>query len=73
MPQSAPPNRQGAPVPAQLCPLCAQPNACAMAAGSTAPCWCTRVEIPASLLDRLAPAERGTACICAQCVKTASA
>ncbi len=55
------------------CPLCGQPNACAMAtpkigAETTAPCWCTLVEFSADLLKQVPEAARNKACICAACV-----
>lgn len=55
------------------CPLCEQPNRCAMACrpgGSCAqePCWCTKVEIPATLLARVPANAAGKACVCAACV-----
>jgi hypothetical protein len=31
------------------------------------PCWCTQVDFSAELLDKVPPAARGTACICAAC------
>ena len=54
------------------CPLCGQPNACAMevqrATGQAQPpCWCTRVEFSRELLDRIPTAARGQACVCAAC------
>ncbi|MDP4613444.1 MAG: cysteine-rich CWC family protein [Limnohabitans sp.] len=55
------------------CPLCGQPNACAMASPSTeaaasGPCWCTRVQFSADLLKQVPEAARNKACICAACV-----
>ena len=55
------------------CPLCGQPNACAMAtpkieAEATAPCWCTLVPFSADLLKQVPEAARNKACICAACV-----
>ena len=60
------------------CPLCGQPNACAMATPQTAtqgaeavhagPCWCTRVHFSADLLKQVPEAARNKACICAACV-----
>ncbi len=51
------------------CPLCNGPNACALASGSAAagPCWCASASFSAELLDRVPPASRGMACICAAC------
>ena len=52
------------------CPLCGQPNACAMIAGASAPgpCWCTRVSFSAELLKQVPEAAQNKACICAACV-----
>ena len=55
------------------CPLCGQPNACAMAptnTGATAPgpCWCTQVQFSTDLLKQVPEAARNKACICAACV-----
>ncbi len=55
------------------CPLCGQPNACAMAAGSPGDCWCTQVRIGAELIDRIPADDRGRACVCANCVQAAEA
>lgn len=62
----------------KVCPLCGRDNRCAMASGAGScrpdtPCWCTRVKIPQQLLDRIPPAARGIACICAECVAAAAA
>ncbi|PUE51917.1 cysteine-rich CWC family protein [Limnohabitans parvus] len=55
------------------CPLCGQPNACAMAMpqacdAASGPCWCTRVQFSADLLKQVPEAARNKACICAACV-----
>ena len=55
------------------CPLCGQPNACAMAmpntgAAASGPCWCTRVRFSADLLKQVPEAARHKACICSACV-----
>ena len=54
------------------CPLCGQPNACAAeqrrASGlAQPPCWCTRVTFSHEVLDRVPPAARNQACVCAAC------
>ncbi|MDD5028614.1 MAG: cysteine-rich CWC family protein [Rhodoferax sp.] len=58
-----------------LCPLCGQPNQCAMAApnGATTqqPCWCTQEKFSADLLEQIAPEARGLACVCVACVRSA--
>jgi len=58
------------------CPLCGQPNGCAMVRERTSgepqpPCWCTRATFSAGLLARIPAAARGKACVCAACVGTA--
>lgn len=59
---------QSAGIDPSVCPLCGGPNACAMAAGETdEPCWCTQVVIDPRVLDRIAPEQRGIACVCAAC------
>ena len=53
-----------------LCPLCGQPNACALATspGATpAACWCASRRFDADLLARVPPASAGRACICSRC------
>lgn len=55
-----------------LCPLCSQPNACAMeverATGQKqAPCWCTQATFSAALLARIPESQRRKACVCAVC------
>ena len=55
------------------CPLCGQPNACAMATPTTeaaapGPCWCTLVQFSAELLKKVPEAARHKACIGAACV-----
>jgi hypothetical protein len=53
------------------CPLCGQPNACAMAMpgqAASGPCWCTLVPFSADLLKQVPEAARNKACICAACV-----
>ena len=55
------------------CPLCGQPNACAMATPSQAasgPCWCTLVQFSGDLLKQVPEVARNKACICAACVAT---
>lgn len=61
-------------VDAGHCPLCGADNRCAMQAPRTdaaAPpaCWCMVTHIAPGVLDRIPPAQRGQACICAQCAK----
>jgi len=55
-----------------LCPLCGQPNRCAMEVQRVtgrpqAPCWCTQVDFSADLLARVPGEAQHRACICADC------
>ena len=55
-----------------LCPLCGQPNNCAMELEKSTgkkqePCWCVSVEFPKELLAQLPKDAAG--CICNECVK----
>jgi hypothetical protein len=65
-------------LPVNLCPLCGQPNRCAMeiqreTGEPQPPCWCTQVDFSAELLARVPPAQRRRACICASCAQEAAA
>ena len=56
------------------CPLCGQPNQCAMeverATGvKQPPCWCSQARFEASLLSRIPEHARGKACLCPACAK----
>ena len=58
------------------CPLCGGLNHCAMAQPEPAehtPCWCTRAQFSAQLLQQVPEAARDKACICAECVKASQA
>jgi hypothetical protein len=58
----------------QTCPLCGQPNSCAMAEGhSVAACWCSGVTLSRAMLERLPPEHQGVRCICAACARTLAA
>jgi hypothetical protein len=48
------------------CPLCAQPNACGMAAGAEH-CWCFEARIAPGVLARIPERARGVVCVCAKC------
>ncbi|WP_367186443.1 cysteine-rich CWC family protein [Rhodoferax sp.] len=66
------------PVHPQNCPLCGQPNQCAMevqlATGiAQPPCWCTQTQFSQDLLNKVPEAARGKACVCAACAKGANA
>ncbi|MBN2691596.1 MAG: glutamate racemase [Burkholderiaceae bacterium] len=50
------------------CPLCGEPNQCALAGGNAnQPCWCSGVRIARETLARIPSACQGLACICPQC------
>jgi Cysteine-rich CWC len=53
------------------CPLCGNLNACAIAAGSKDPCWCTNVHFSEELLASVPPEARDRVCICAACAVAA--
>ena len=60
------------PLPPEVCPLCDQPNQCAMEIERTTgqkrpPCWCTEATFSAELLSRLPDNAVNSACICAHC------
>lgn len=59
-----------------LCPLCGQPNQCAMEAQRASgepqpPCWCTQVDFGADLLARVPAEARRLSCICQNCARRA--
>lgn len=57
-------------IDASLCPLCNQPNACAMAAGlRAADCWCMAAPVSRAALDRVPQEQRGKRCICPRCAR----
>jgi hypothetical protein len=60
------------PVAELRCPLCGQANQRAVACGASFdhPCWCTTVQFSANTLARIAPDQRGKACICQSCATT---
>jgi 23S rRNA pseudouridine1911/1915/1917 synthase len=51
------------------CPLCGQPNNCAMARGDkdATGCWCRDATISAESLSRVPLAKRHTSCLCQKC------
>ncbi len=50
------------------CPLCGEPNGCALAAGRPAEsCWCMTADIDPARLAALPEEIRGKYCICAGC------
>jgi hypothetical protein len=59
------------------CPLCGQPNQCAMEVQRATgvpqpPCWCTRVVFSAEVLARVPAEAQRRACICQHCATTGS-
>jgi hypothetical protein len=58
-----------------VCPVCGQPNQCAMeiqkATGlEQQACWCTHVDFSRDLLARIPPELQGMSCICARCAQS---
>jgi hypothetical protein len=53
---------------AHLCPLCAERNACARAAGDGDACWCFETRVPRALLALVPEEARGERCICRTCI-----
>jgi hypothetical protein len=51
------------------CPLCGQPNHCALARDAK-DCWCKHIQIPIRHLIRIPPTHIGKACICQTCATT---
>lgn len=59
------------------CPLCGEPNRCAMALEKETglaqpPCWCTTVAFDKAVLAKIPAAAQGMACICAACATKAA-
>ena len=57
-----------------LCPLCGQPNRCAMelereTGVKQEGCWCTQASFRPELLARVPPEARHRACICPACAR----
>lgn len=55
------------------CPVCGQPNRCAMELARETgekqpPCWCVTAVFTPELMARVPAAAQGQACICAACV-----
>jgi hypothetical protein len=62
---------------ASACPLCGQPNRCAMEVeretGVKQPaCWCTQAAFPPELLARVPAEAQRRACICPACAGSAA-
>lgn len=72
----APPTCGANDIDAGRCPLCGEPNLCAMEQArltgqpTCGPCWCTQATFAASLLAQVPEQARGKACICARCAST---
>jgi hypothetical protein len=57
------------PQPNLACPLCGQPNECAVARCGRfdVDCWCSTARIDPRSLALVPPAQRGLACVCRRC------
>jgi Cysteine-rich CWC len=54
----------------QKCPLCDQPNRCAMAEDeSVSACWCTSIKLTEDVLEAVPAKDRGVRCVCATCAR----
>ncbi|WP_371916464.1 cysteine-rich CWC family protein [Pseudomonas sp. PIC25] len=53
------------------CPLCGQPNDCALAndASGQTRCWCFDIDVDPTALERLPAESRGKACLCPRCAQ----
>lgn len=65
------------PADAHLCPLCEQPNECAMEVERATgvlqpPCWCSQIKFEAALLSRIPEHKRAKACVCPRCAQAES-
>ena len=57
------------PAAKKICPLCGEPNQCAMAADPDASeCWCENEKFPAELIGHLPAGMIGQKCICKSCL-----
>jgi hypothetical protein len=69
-------NTQTGQVDPTRCPLCGQPNACAMAGGcegaNDSPCWCVTATFTPELMQRIPVQAQGKACICQTCAQGTS-
>lgn len=58
------------PINPSHCPLCGQPNQCAISAGLPPnSCWCMQTPVSPDALERLPADARGKACICPACAR----
>lgn len=59
-----------APTGPSQCPLCGQPNQCAVTAGlPIEDCWCMHTPVSPTALARLPAGQRGLTCICPVCAR----
>ena len=60
---------------ADHCPLCGQPNACAVSACGRfdVDCWCTQITFAPEALERIPPELKNKACLCSRCAQGQSA
>ena len=53
-----------------ICPLCGEPNQCAMAADPNASeCWCESVVFPEELLAKIPDNAARKTCVCQNCLR----
>jgi hypothetical protein len=51
-----------------LCPVCGEPNTCAMSQGkAVTECWCFGAPISESALQRIPSQAKNLACVCPRC------
>jgi len=51
------------------CPLCGEPNQCALAADpSASECWCDSIDFPRELLDSIPDEAVRKTCVCQKCL-----
>ena len=72
------PRFEGPPPDPVQCPLCGQPNRCAMeiekeTGQAEAPCWCADVNFEPALLAQIPASSRRLACVCRACATPALA
>lgn len=56
---------------ATACPLCGQPNQCGLLS-SMEPCWCTRVKVATTLLEKIPQPLQNRACLCNGCIQNST-
>lgn len=66
------------PQSANVCPLCGEPNQCAMELAKTTresvtACWCVTVAFSEKLLSKVPPGALNKVCICQKCATQADA